>query len=169
MPTTPAQLRELIASAVAIALTNQRPLNQDLFNATNSESSSIASIGTENENLGGPIIRPAIHVFPANLYRQTTSITNKALKRNHLSDSNTDNSKRKAAILIIFKSGDLLILSKPNKSSIDPNGYTSRRCITNEKGGEESLNIDDEYLYRHDINRLYLAMIICISHATLAD
>ena len=112
MPTTPAQLRELIASAVAIALTNQRPLNQDLFNATNSESSSIASIGTENENLGGPIIRPAIYEVPASLYRQTTSITNESLKRNRLrdSDSNTDNSKWKAAIVIIFKSADLLTL-----------------------------------------------------------
>ena len=30
MPTTPAQLREMIASAVATALTNQQPLNRDL-------------------------------------------------------------------------------------------------------------------------------------------
>ena len=112
MPTTPAQLRELIASAVAIALTNQRPLNQDLFNATNSESSSIASIGTENENLGGPIIRPAIYEVPASLYRQTTSITNESLKCDRFrdSDSNTDNSKWKAAIVIIFRSADLLTL-----------------------------------------------------------
>ena len=31
--------------------------------------------------LRGPIIRPAIHEVPANLYRQTSSITNEALKR----------------------------------------------------------------------------------------
>ena len=74
-----------------------------------------------------------------------------------MSDSNTDNSKRKAAILIVFKSEDLLTLipkvrSKPIKSSTNPNGYTPRRCITNEKGEEEALNGDDEYLYRYDIN-----------------
>ena len=28
----------------------------------------------------------------------------------------------------------------------------------------ESINSDDEYLYRHDVNRLYLAMTICISN-----
>ena len=32
MPTTPAQLTEMIASAVATALTNQQPVNWDLFN-----------------------------------------------------------------------------------------------------------------------------------------
>ena len=41
-----------------------------------------------------------------NLYRQTSSITNEALKRGRLSNSNTDNTKRKAAILIILKSVD---------------------------------------------------------------
>ena len=89
MPTTPAQLTEMIASAVANALTNQQPLIRDLSNAANSESSSIASIGTETEKLGGSIIRPATHET-ANLYRQTTSIADKALKRNRLSDSTTD-------------------------------------------------------------------------------
>ena len=54
--------------------------------------------------------------------------------------------------------------SKPTKSSTNPNGYTPRRCITNEKGAEETLNIDYEYLCRHDINRLYLAMTICVSN-----
>ena len=33
MPTTPAQLTEMIASAVATALTNQQPVNRDLHNA----------------------------------------------------------------------------------------------------------------------------------------
>ena len=33
MPTTPAQLTEMIASAVATALTNQQLLNRDLYNA----------------------------------------------------------------------------------------------------------------------------------------
>ena len=56
MPTTPAQLTEMIASAVATALTNQQPVNRDLFNAAASGSSINASIGTENENLGGHII-----------------------------------------------------------------------------------------------------------------
>ena len=125
MPTTPAQLREMIASAVATALTNQQPVNRDLFNATVSGLSINASIGTENENLGGFIMRPTIQEVPANLYRQTTSITNEALKRSRLSDTNTDNTKRKAAILIILKSEDLLTLitkvrSKPIKTSSKP-------------------------------------------------
>ena len=125
MPTTPAQLREMIASAVATALTNQQPVNRDLFNATVSGLSINASIGTENENLGGSIMRPTIQEVPANLYRQTTSITNEALKRSRLSDTNTDNTKRKAAILIILKSEDLLTLitkvrSKPIKTSSKP-------------------------------------------------
>ena len=37
MPTTPAQLTEMIASAVATALTNQQPVNPDLFNTEASE------------------------------------------------------------------------------------------------------------------------------------
>ena len=102
-------------------------------------------------------------------FRQTSSITNEALKRSRLSDTNTDNNKRKAAILIILKSEDLLTLitkvrSKPIKTSLNPKGYSPRRCITNIKGEEETINSDDEYLYRHDINRLYLAMTICISN-----
>ena len=36
--------------------------------------------------------------------------------------------------------------------------------VLRNKGEEETINSDDEYLYRHDINRLYLAMIICISN-----
>ena len=60
MPTTPAQLTEMIASAVATALTNQQPVNRDLFNAAASGFSINASIGTENENLGGHNIRPII-------------------------------------------------------------------------------------------------------------
>ena len=81
MPTTPAQLREMIASAVATALTNQQPVNRDLFNTAASGSISNASIGTQNENLGGHIFRPIINEVPANLYRQTSSITNEALKQ----------------------------------------------------------------------------------------
>ena len=53
MPTTPAQLTEMIASAVATALTNQQPVNRDLFNSANSGSSINASIGPEIENIGG--------------------------------------------------------------------------------------------------------------------
>ena len=54
-------------------------------------------------------------------------ITNEALKRSRLSDTNTDNTKRKAAILIILKSEDLLTLilkvrPKPVKTSSNPNG-----------------------------------------------
>ena len=109
MPNTPAQLTEMIASAVATTLTNQQPVNRDLFNAAASGSSINASIGTQNDNLGGHIIRPIINEVPANLYRQTSSITNEALKRSRLSDTNTDNTKRKAAILIILKSEDLRI------------------------------------------------------------
>ena len=63
---------------------------------------------TGNENFGGHTIRPAIHEVPAK--RKTTCFTNEALKQNRLSDSNTDDSKRKAAILIFFKSEDLLTL-----------------------------------------------------------
>ena len=68
-------------------------------------------------------MRPAIPEVPANLYRQTSSITNEALKRNRLSDFNTNNSKRKASILIILKSEDLLTLIskvrlKPIKSLV---------------------------------------------------
>ena len=63
MPTT----TEMIVSAVAIALTNQRPVNRDLFNAAASGSINNASIGTENENLGGHIFRPTINEVPANL------------------------------------------------------------------------------------------------------
>ena len=81
MPTTPAQLTEMIASAVATALTNQQPVNRDLFNTAASGSSINASIGTENENLGGHNIRPIINEVPANLYRQTSSITSEALCR----------------------------------------------------------------------------------------
>ena len=169
MPTTPAQLTEMIASAVATALTNQQPVNRDLFNTAARGSISNASIWTQNENLEGHIFRPTINEVPANLYRQASSITNEALKRSRLSDTNTDNNKRKAAILIILKSEDLLTLitkvrSKPIKTSSNPNGYSSRRCITNIKGEEETINSDDEYLYRHDINRLYFAMTICISN-----
>ena len=47
---------------------------------------------------------------------------------------------------------------------MNPNGYSPRRCITNSKGEDETINSDDEYLYRHDVNRLYLAMTICISN-----
>ena len=110
MPTTPAQLTEMIASAVATALTNQQPVNRDLFNSANSGSNSNASIGLKTDNIGGHIIRPVIHEVPVNLYRRTSSITNEALKGSRLSDSNTDNTKRKAAILIILKSEDLLTL-----------------------------------------------------------
>ena len=167
MPTTPAQLTEMIASGVATALTNQQPVNRDLFNSADSGSISNASIGPEIENIGGHIIRPIIHEVSANLYRQTSSITNEALKRSRLSDTNTDNTKRKAALSIVLKSEDLLTLitkvrSKPIKTTM--NGYSPRRRITNIKGEEETINSDDEYLYRHDINRLYLAMTICISN-----
>ena len=134
MPTTSAQLTEMIASAVATALTKQQPVNRNLFNSANSESISNASIGPEIENIGGHIIRPIVHEVPENLYRQTSFFTNEALKRSHLSDSNTDNTKRKAAILIILKSEDLLTLitqvrSKPIKTSSNPNGYSTRKCI----------------------------------------
>ena len=95
MPTTPAQLTEMIASAVATALTNQQPVNRDLFNAAASGLSINASIGAENENLGGHIIGPIINEVPANLHRQTSSITDEALKRSRLLDSSTDNTKRK--------------------------------------------------------------------------
>ena len=84
----------MIASAVATALTNQQPVNRDLFNNAASGSISNASLGSEIENIGGHIIRLIINEVPANLYRQTSSITNEA----HLSDTNTDNTKRKAAI-----------------------------------------------------------------------
>ena len=47
IPTAPAQLTEMIAFAVATALTNQQPVNRDLFNAAASGSSINASIGTE--------------------------------------------------------------------------------------------------------------------------
>ena len=85
------------------------------------------------------------------------------------SNTNTDNTKRKAAILIILKSEDLLTLitkvrSKPIKTTLNPNGYSPRQCITNSKGEEETINSDDEYLCRNDINRLYLAITICISN-----
>ena len=166
MPTTPAQM---IASAVETALTNQQPVNRDLFNAAASGLSINASLGTENENFAGHIIRPIIDEVPANLRRQTSSITNEALKRSRLSDTNTDNTKRKPAILIILKSEDLLTLItkvrlKPIKTSSNSNGYSPRKCIINSKGEEETISSDDEYLYRHDINRSYLAMTICISN-----
>ena len=90
MPTTPAQLTEMIASAVATALTNHQPVNRDLFNSANSGSISNASIGPEIENIGGHIIRTIINEVPANLYMQTSSITNEALKRSRLSDTNTE-------------------------------------------------------------------------------
>ena len=102
MPTTPAQLAEMIASAVATALMNQQPVNRDLFNSDNSGSSINASIGPEIENIGGHIIRPITNEVPANLYRQTSSITNEALKRSRSSDTNTDNTKRKAAIFVVL-------------------------------------------------------------------
>ena len=76
---------------------------------------------------------------------------------------------RKAAILIILKSKDLLTLitkvrSKPIKTTLNPNGYSPRRCIINIEGEEETINSNDEYLYCHAVNRLYLAMKICISN-----
>ena len=172
MPTTSAQLTEMIVLAVATALTNQQPVNRDIFNSANSRSISNASIGPAIENIGGHIIRPIINKVPANLYRQTSSITNEALERSRLSDTSIDNTKRKAAILIILKSEDLLTLitkvrSKPFKTPSNPNGYSPRRCIINSKGEEPTINSDDEYLYRHDVNRLYLAMTICISNEIL--
>ena len=104
-----------------------------------------------------------------NLYRQTSFNINEALKWSRLLNSTTDNTKWKAAILITLKSEDLLTLifkvrSKPIKTSSNSNGYSPRKCIANSKGEEETINSDDEYLYRHDINRLYLAMTICISN-----
>ena len=42
IPTTPAQLTEIIASAVATAMTNQQPVNRDLLNSANSGSISDA-------------------------------------------------------------------------------------------------------------------------------
>ena len=83
MPTTPAQLTEMIASAVVTALTNQQPVNRDLFNTAASGSISNASIGTQNENLGGHIFRPTINEVPANLYRQTSSATFKHTRINY--------------------------------------------------------------------------------------
>ena len=134
MPTTRAQLTEMIASAVATALTNQQPVNRDLFNSANSGSIGNASIVPEIENLGGHTFRPIIHEVPANLYRQISSVTNEALKRSRLSDTNTDNTKRKAAILIILRSEDLLttitkVRSKPIKTPSNPIGYSPQRCI----------------------------------------
>ena len=86
-----------------------------------------------------------------------------------MSDTNTRNTKRKAAILIILKSENLVTLitkvrSKPIKTSSNPNGYSPRKYITNSKDEDKTINSDGEYLYRHDINRLYLAMTICISN-----
>ena len=49
MPTMPAQLTEMIASAVATALTNQQPVNRDLFNTAASGSISNASIGKHHQ------------------------------------------------------------------------------------------------------------------------
>ena len=102
-------------------------------------------------------------------FLQTSSIANQPLKRSCLFDSNVNNTKRKAAILIILKSEDLLTLitkvrSKPIKTSSNFNGYSPKKYITNSKDEEETINSDDEYLYRHDINRLYLTMTICISN-----
>ena len=68
MPTTPAQLTEMIVSAVATALTNQQPVNRASGSISN------ASIGTQNENLGGHIFRPTINEVPATLSRQTNII-----------------------------------------------------------------------------------------------
>ena len=68
MPTALAQLTEMIASAAATALMNQQPVNRDLCNTAASGSISNASIGTENENLGGHIIRPIINEVPAYLH-----------------------------------------------------------------------------------------------------
>ena len=84
-----------------------------------------------------------------------------------MSDTNTDNTKRKAAILIILKNLLTLItkvISKPIKTPSNPNGYLPRRCLINFKGEEEIIYSDDEYLYRHDVNRLYLAMTIWVSN-----
>ena len=67
MPTTPVQLTEMIASAIATASTNQQPVNRDLFSTAASGSISNASIGTQNENLGGHIFKPTINEVPANL------------------------------------------------------------------------------------------------------
>ena len=67
MPTTSAQLTKMIASAVATALTNQQPVNRDLFNAAASVSSINASIEMEKENVGGHNIRPIIDEVPVNL------------------------------------------------------------------------------------------------------
>ena len=66
IPTTPAQLTEMIASAVGTALTNQQPVNRDLFNSANSGSISNESIGPEIENIGGHVIRPIIHIVSVN-------------------------------------------------------------------------------------------------------
>ena len=54
--------------------------------------------------------------------------------------------------------------SKPVKTSSNPDGYSPRKCITDSKDEEVTINSDDEYLYRQDINRQYLAMTICISN-----
>ena len=103
------------------------------------------------------------------IYKGRHHLLPSSLKRSRLSDTNTDNTKQKAAILIILKSEDLLTLitkvrSKPIKTSSNTNGHSPRKCITNSKDEEETINSDDEYLYRHDISRLYLAKTICISN-----
>ena len=83
MPTTPAQITEMIASAVATALTHQQPVNRDLFNTAASGSISNASIGTQNENLGGHIFRPIINEVPANLYKQRGSQAESLVRYQH--------------------------------------------------------------------------------------
>ena len=157
MPTTPAQLTEMIASAVATALTNQQPVNRDLFNSANSGSISNASIGPEIENIGSHIISLRIYIGRHHLLlmRLSSAVACRTLTPIILSGR----PQSEDLLTLITK-----VRSKPIKRSSNPNGYSPRRCITNSKSEEETINSDDEYLYRHYIKRLYFAMTICISN-----
>ena len=75
MPTTPAQLTEMIASAVATALTNQQPVNRDFFNTAASGSISNASIGTKNENLGGQQLMKLLRIYKGKYHQLPTRLS----------------------------------------------------------------------------------------------
>ena len=172
MPTTPAQLTEIIASAVATALTNQQPVNRDLFNTAASGSISNTSMGRKMKILEVIFLDQQLMKF-LQIYRGKHHQLPTRLSSGVACQTPTQIIiiiiLLKAAILFTLKSEDLLTLitkvrSKPIKTSLNPNGYSPRRCIFNIKGEEETINCDHEYLYRHGVNRLYLAMTICISN-----
>ena len=160
MPTTPAQLTEMIASAVATALTDQQPVNRDLFNTAASGTISNASILLEVIFLDQQLMK-FLQIYTGKHHQLPMRLSSGVACQ---IPTQIIISRRPQYWLFWNLRICWHSLQKLDQSLLKHHGYLPRRCITNIKGEEATINSDDEYLYRHNINRLYLAMTICISN-----